>query len=105
MLSAGRSLTEPPGLSHSALALNSTLGNSRPTRSSRNRGVLPIRSSKDSPTRPISALLFTEASAVCLVVAMFALNQESPLLACHRQRRLIYSELDASTPASDISRF
>ena len=52
MLSAGRSLTEPPGLNHSALAENSTLGNSRPIRSSRRSGVLPMRSRTERPIAP-----------------------------------------------------
>src|SRR5580692_4536228 len=49
MPSAGRSLTEPPGLNHSALAANSMAGNSRPTRSSRSKGVLPINSRTERP--------------------------------------------------------
>src|SRR5215469_8246880 len=49
MLRAGRSLTEPPGLNHSALAQNSMLENSPPTRSKRRSGVFPIRSRRDTP--------------------------------------------------------
>src|SRR5580700_1771466 len=44
MLAAARSLTEPPGLSHSALPRISTPGRSWAMRARRSRGVLPIRS-------------------------------------------------------------
>src|ERR1700738_876577 len=49
MLSAALSFTDPPGLNHSALAQNSIFGNFRPMRSSRNKGVFPMRSSTDCP--------------------------------------------------------
>src|SRR5580698_2853130 len=49
MLRAGRSLTEPPGLNHSALAQNSTFGKSLPMRSSLSNGVLPMHSRSDLP--------------------------------------------------------
>src|SRR5215472_7215061 len=49
MLSPGRSFTDPPGLNHSAFTLNSTLGNSRPMRSSRSSGVFPMQSSAEHP--------------------------------------------------------
>src|ERR1700730_9745213 len=49
MLRAGRSFTEPPGLNHSALAANSTLGNSRPILLRRSRGVFPIQSRTERP--------------------------------------------------------
>src|SRR5580658_6028054 len=44
MLAAARSLTEPPGLSHSALPRISTPGKSAPMRTNRSSGVLPMRS-------------------------------------------------------------
>src|ERR1700722_533675 len=55
MLSAGRSFTEPPGLNHSALAQNSTLGNFLPMRSSRSKGVLPMHSRTDLPAGDVAA--------------------------------------------------
>src|SRR5271157_789233 len=82
MLNAGRSLTEPPGLHHSALALNSTFGNSPPTRASRRSGVLPISSSTVCPIGPrdFSALTDVESAevAVGLAVAMLLSRQHSP---------------------------
>src|SRR5690349_12882037 len=49
MRRTGRSLTEPPGLNHSAFAYTSTArGRFRTTRVRRSSGVLPIRSSSDS---------------------------------------------------------
>src|SRR6201997_2430724 len=44
MLAAARSLTDPPGLYHSALPRRATPGRSRVTASRRSRGVFPIRS-------------------------------------------------------------
>src|ERR1700688_2543277 len=44
MLAAARSLTDPPGLYHSALPSSATPGRSAVTASRRNSGVLPIRS-------------------------------------------------------------
>src|ERR1700685_125329 len=44
MLAAARSLTEPPGLSHSALPRISTPGRSLAMRARRSNGVLPMRS-------------------------------------------------------------
>src|ERR1700746_689158 len=44
MFDAARSFTDPPGLSHSALPRSWILGRSRAMRSSRNSGVLPMRS-------------------------------------------------------------
>src|SRR6266550_9057162 len=43
MFRAGRSLTEPPGFAHSALAQSSTSGYSAPILCIRRRGVFPIR--------------------------------------------------------------
>ncbi len=48
ILSAARSLTEPPGLHHSAFAKISTFARCAATRSIRSNGVLPIRSSTPS---------------------------------------------------------
>src|SRR5215469_7147866 len=55
MLNAARSLTEPPGLYHSALASTCTLGNSRAMRSSRSKGVLPMRAMVRWPSRALRA--------------------------------------------------
>src|SRR5450631_323466 len=57
MRAAARSLTDPPGLYHSALPKSSTLDGCPPEGSqtnawSDNRGVLPMRASRDSPFRP-----------------------------------------------------
>src|SRR5580704_18278871 len=48
MLSAARSLTDPPGLKYSALPRISMPGNSRETFSRRINGVLPMVESRDS---------------------------------------------------------
>src|SRR5580704_16082221 len=63
MLRAGRSFTEPPGLNHSALAANSTLGNSRPTLLRRSRGVFPMQS---RTVRPAAARLDACSAEMCL---------------------------------------
>src|SRR5689334_5521145 len=49
MFAAARSLTEPPGLYHSALARNVTCGRCSLTRSRRSKGVFPTRSSARCP--------------------------------------------------------
>src|SRR5579864_926689 len=49
MLAAARSLTEPPGLYHSALPKSATPGRSRVNASRRNSGVFPIRSIRLCP--------------------------------------------------------
>src|SRR5438445_11554466 len=49
MLPAARSLTEPPGLCHSALPRSTTPGRSRVPASRRSSGVLPMRSNKLRP--------------------------------------------------------
>src|SRR5260370_42459351 len=83
MLRAGRSFTDPPGLNHSALAQNAVFGNSWPMRSICSKGVFPLGSSKDSPTRPARAPSRTFDSrgdaAMSFAVAM-ALNETHPHL-------------------------
>src|SRR5690349_15009043 len=49
MLSAARSLTEPPGLNHSAFPYSLTFGKARATRSRCSSGVLPISSNTRAP--------------------------------------------------------
>src|SRR5208282_2509982 len=55
MLAAARSLTDPPGLYHSALPQRCTQGRSRTSASNRNSGVLPMAVSTASPLRPDAA--------------------------------------------------
>src|ERR1700686_2141598 len=50
--SAARSLTDPPGLNHSALAYTSTRGKSRSKMRTRNSGVLPISRVMPAETVP-----------------------------------------------------
>src|SRR6266481_6237703 len=96
MLNAGRSFTDPPGLNHSALAQNSTFGNSLPTRSSRSNGVFPIRSSKVSPARPGCAADSRGEEARCSVVAIPPYLRRLFRLRKSPDMRPFYSELDAA---------
>src|SRR3954469_11135968 len=51
---AARSLTDPPGFCHSALAYSSTPGVSRSNRASRTSGVRPISSRTDDAARSVA---------------------------------------------------
>src|SRR5690242_13504068 len=84
MLNAALSLTEPPGLNHSALAQNSTLGKSAPILESRNKGVLPISSMTDCPDSPMRISSLAGAalvgSAIWLMVAMLFNRLQASLI-------------------------
>src|SRR5579875_2251423 len=76
---AGRSLTDPPGFSHSALALISTLGNCRVMRLKRSNDVPPI--SDKISWGPES----TERLLVIVALAFGAISQ----IHSHYQRRSV----------------
>src|ERR1700733_12489735 len=63
MLAAARSLTEPPGLSHSALPRISTPGRSLAMRTRRSSGVFPMRSTVCWPKTGFTEEPFPSASA------------------------------------------
>src|SRR5215471_14366764 len=69
MLAAARSLTEPPGLYHSALPKSVIFGKSRVTASRRRRGVLPIRSMRLWPSVSPSLEPFSSDSEGCAPAA------------------------------------
>src|SRR5215471_4257251 len=60
MLDAARSLTDPPGLYHSALPRMATSGKLPEIRSSRSKGVLPTRSSALRPRCPFADVFDVE---------------------------------------------
>src|SRR4029077_12102309 len=70
MLEAARSLTEPPGLYHSALPRISTPGKWRVRRSSRRSGVLPIRCSVLWPSGGIVPSGLRAGDAACFSASL-----------------------------------
>src|SRR5580658_4780642 len=84
MLAAARSLTDPPGLYHSALPKRAMPGRSRVSASRRRSGVFPIRSMRLWPrvspsagaTSPSSEYFLGDESAAALVepYVMFELD-------------------------------
>src|SRR5580700_2330656 len=77
MLSAARSLTDPPGLKYSALPRISMPGNSRETFSRRIRGVLPMVESKDSARDRTGAVMgSTLAMGLFLLIPQVAARMQ-----------------------------
>ena len=73
---AARSFTDPPGLNHSALAVNVTFGNSAITRAILISGVFPIRSSRLAPTVRVAAGFAFDTSGLFAAVTMVILGPE-----------------------------
>src|ERR1022692_1447308 len=76
MLAAARSLTDPPGLYHSALPRSATPGRSAVSTSRRSRGVLPIRSIRLWPRVSPSPDATSRGSSCCAGVDIAAILGE-----------------------------